>query len=97
LRPFFSDLDSDSDPARASDLSDPLGNFAVVQNLHNSIRTFVVFILHDLADVNVARIESQRIVGARVNREPILVVYLLPPCGELRIKSVLLCPSSSYL
>src|SRR5208283_403101 len=64
-----------------------LRNFLpLIQNLHVRSEAFVVFILHDLADMNVVQVEVQRVIGAGVGGKPIFAVDLLPPGGELWIQ-----------
>ena len=75
-----------------------LRNFlALIQNPHVRSKSFVVLVLHDLADMDVARVEVERVVGARIRRKPVFVVNLLPPRGELRVKVLFFASSLRIL
>src|ERR1700692_504535 len=64
-----------------------LGNlFPFIQNSYIRSKPLVIFILHNFANVNVAHVEVQGVVGPCVGGKPVPVIDLLPPGGELGIK-----------
>src|SRR5438552_997895 len=60
-----------------------------IGDLHVRSKSFVVAVLHDLADLHVAAGKVQSIIGFRIGGEPILAVDLLAPGSELGKKILL--------